>query len=356
MKVAIHVGQLQQPIPGGIGRYVRSMLRELPAQGVTPIAFAAGAKPRGITGEYIDLGWPNGSMRYEAWHRWQRPRVRIATDLVLAPSLAIPPVLTTPLVVTAHDIAFHRFPANTTRRGRKFHERGLQLAKENAKLVLAPSDFTRRELISIGFAADKVRTAYLGADPADTVRSEVVADLLRRMSCEDPFILTVGTVEPRKRLGLLVEAHQRLRKTFPSVELIIVGPQGWGDVGQLERTGVRRVGALPWPYLDALYRGATVCALPSVYEGFGLPAVEAMNRGCPVVVADGSALEEVVGDAGAVVPADDLDALTTALQHLFENDDQRKTMRDAGRLRAAQFTWAESARQHSDIFQSLLAN
>jgi hypothetical protein len=143
--VAFHAGQLLQPVPGGIGRYERAMLDRLPDADVELIAFAAGERPRRIAPRvpWIDLGAPHGSARYELWHRVRRPVLRIDTDLVHAPSSAIPPVRGIPLVVTIHDVAFLRVPHTTTRRGISFHTRGLELARRHASLVLSPSAFTR---------------------------------------------------------------------------------------------------------------------------------------------------------------------------------------------------------------------
>ena len=156
MRVACHAGQLLQPVPGGIGRYVRELLARLPDAGVEPIAFAAGSRPRNKPGRvpWIENGRPSGSNRYELWHRTRHPVVRLDVDVVHAPSLAVPPVRGAPLAVTVHDIAFIRLPRNTTRRGVAFHRRGFELARREASLVLAPSAFTRSELIREGFDPD----------------------------------------------------------------------------------------------------------------------------------------------------------------------------------------------------------
>jgi hypothetical protein len=154
MKVALHVGQLLQPVPGGIGRYVDGLLGTLPDVGVDLVTFAAGPAPAGrsiaLPG-YVDLGRPHAPWRYELWHRLRRPAVPVRSDVIHAPSLALPPSHDTPLVVTIHDLAFLRHPEVFTRRGVDFHRRGLAIAYREAAVVIAISDFTRGELIRCGF-------------------------------------------------------------------------------------------------------------------------------------------------------------------------------------------------------------
>jgi glycosyltransferase involved in cell wall biosynthesis len=355
VKVALHTGQLLQPVPGGIGRYVRAMVRHLPAHGVQVTAFAAGARPGGLptTVPYVDLGWPHGSVRYELWHRVQQPTVRVKADLVHAPSLAIPPVRGRPLVVTVHDIAFVRLPRATTRRGVAFHRRGLALARDHADLVIAPSKFTRDELLVEGFAPDRLRIAPLGCDPPEALAEGLVDTLVSMIGVRSPFVLSVGTVEPRKDLGVAADAISRLRATR-DVTLVIVGPAGWGEVGGLDRPGVRRLGPVRWEILDSLYRRARACCLPSTYEGFGLPAAEALSRGCPVVASGGGAMAEIVGDAGILCPPGDVEAFSDALGRIIDDDELHADLSRRGPMRAAQFSWSSSAARHAEVYREAM--
>ncbi len=358
MKVAIHAGQLLQPVPGGIGRYTHSLLRNLPGAGVEVVAFAAGARPARVPGPvpWIDLGPPHGSVLYESWHRFGRPRVDIHADVIHAPSLAVPPVRDAALVVTVHDIAFLRVPDVTTRRGVDFHRRALAQARRHAHLVIAPSSFTRMELIREGFTPEDVHVALLGVDePAPREASEIDATVASA-GIVGPYVLTVGTIEPRKDLPTIVSAIERVRaRTQEDVTLVVIGPSGWGPVPDLDRPFVRVLGAQPWATVDALLRRASACCIASRYEGFGLPALEALARGAPLAVAEGSALEEVVGDAALLFGAGDVEACTDALEQLLRDDALRDELSRRGPKRAGELTWAHSAAAHVTAYERAVA-
>jgi glycosyltransferase involved in cell wall biosynthesis len=358
LKIACHAGQLLQPVPGGIGRYTHSLLRTLPAAGAQVVAFAAGARPGGVPRRvpWIDLGPPHGSVRYECWHRLRRPWVNLEADVIHAPSLAVPPVRDATLVVTVHDIAFQRVPDVTTRRGVSFHRRALAMARRHADLVIAPSSFTRMELIREGFTPEDVYIARLGIDrPLPREVSEIDA-VVAGMGIDTPYVLTVGTIEPRTDLPTIVDAVGRIRSRQGSdIQLVVVGPSGWGQVQGLDRSFVRVLGEQPWSVVDALLRRAGACCIASRYEGFGLPALEALARGAPLAVADGSALEEVVGNAALLFAAGDVEGCTDALQRLLGDRELRDELAALGRARAEELTWAHSAEAHVEAYERAVA-
>ena len=340
MKAALHVGQLLQPVPGGIGRYVRSLVRVLPDAGVDVHAFAAGPKPAGVDGPYTDLGWPRGPLRYEAWHRLRRPAVRVPGDVVHATSLAVPPSGGRPLVVTVHDLVFLRQPEHLTPRGVAFHRRGLDLSRDAT--VVVPTAYGRDDLAREGFDPARIVVAHHGVDP-----SPPPSPLPER----PPYLLFVGTLEPRKGVADLLDAHASLRMRHPDLELLLVGPAGWGEPLDLDRPGVVVVGNLGDADLDVAYRGAVALAHPARYEGFGLTVVEAMARGCPVVCTDAACLPEVAGGAATLVPVGDVAALADALEEVLGDGARRAAMAAAGRDRAAHFTWAASAEAHRQAYE-----
>ena len=364
MRVALHAGQLDQAVPGGIGRYVEGLLRHLPEAGVAVERFSAGR-------------W-----RYQAWHRFRRPVVRVPGDLVHAPSLAVPSSGRRPLVVTVHDLAFRTHPECFPPRGRAFHERGLELARAEAAAVIVPSEATAAELRHAGFEAARVHVAHHGIDlgplhPPERPGPHFPAPSMNPLQqmhphwqpAADPagggapvlgleprsYVLFVGTVEPRKGVDVLLAAHAVLRRQgHPDLRVVVAGPPGWGETPSLDRPGVVAPGRIDEPTLDALYRGAAALAVPSRSEGFGLPALEAMARGCPVVASDAGALPEVVGDAGVLVPPGDADALAAALDRLLTEDSVAASLGAAGHQRAATFTWAACTAAHRAAYHAAL--
>ncbi len=339
MKVALHVGQLLQPVPGGIGRYVDGLLATLPSVGVELVTFAAGPAPPDravVLPGYVDLGHPYAPWRYELWHRLRRPAVPVRSDVIHAPSLALPPSHGTPLVVTIHDLAFLRHPEVFTRRGVDLHRRGLAIVYREAAVVIAISEFTRGELIRSGFEPERVHVAPMAIVVPAPETDAVLDARVAAAGIEAPYVLSVGTIEPRKGLDTLAAAVANLRRRHLELTLVLAGPTGWLSVPGLDGPAVRRLGRVDEPTLDALYRRATVCALPSCDEGFGLPALEAMARGCPVIASNTTALPEVVGDAGVLVAPGDVSAWTEALERLIDDEAARADRGPDEQVRHAQ--------------------
>jgi len=357
VRVALHAGQLLQPVPGGIGRYEIEVLRRLHQFGIEALAFGAGDRPRGLPPRipWIDLGAPHGSVRYELWHRLGRPRVHIDADVVHAPSLAVPPVRGRPLIVTVHDVAFLRLPMTSTRHGVPFHTRGLRIARRHADAVIVPSAFTARELEAYGFEPDRVAVVPFGVDAPTPRDPDEIDRAVARAGVERPYVLTVGTVEPRKDLATIVRAVERVRASHPDLTLVVAGPEGWGDVKGIDRPFVRVVGAQPWFVLDALYRRADAFCLASLYEGFGLPVLEALARGIPAVATKGSAIDEVLGGAGAQFAPGDVATCAAELARVLDDSALRVERARAGVARASELTWDRCAEAHAEIYTEAAA-
>ncbi len=287
---------------------------------------------------------------YEAWHRARRPRVELLTGrdtaLVHATGGVIPRTRL-PLVVTVHDLAWIHYPEYFTARGLRFFERAHELTVAEAAMVLCPSDATRRDCLAHGIRADRLRVVPWGVE-APAADDDHFATVLARLGLDRrPFVLAVGTVEPRKNLGTLVDAMARLGGDTPAIDLVVVGPDGWhGELAALEARAagrVRLLGFVDDPTLWALYRGAALFCYPSLFEGFGMPVLEAMAAGCAVVTSAGTACEEVVGAAGMTVAPDDIEGLSRVIGDLLIDPDRRAELGAAARERALTYTWSATA-------------
>ncbi|HEX7443043.1 MAG TPA: glycosyltransferase family 1 protein, partial [Acidimicrobiales bacterium] len=283
---------------------------------------------------------------YESWHRFRRPPVERATgpvDVIYVTGMAMPPA-SAPLVVTVHDLAFLDDPSRATRHGLKFFTRAVELARDEARLVCVPSEDTRQDCVAFGFDPGRVRVVPWGVSVEPTTAQEVEA-VRERYRLERPYILWTGTIEPRKNLPALLEAFRHLDRH--GVDLVLAGPRGWNE--DLDRHlgaaigRVRVLGFVPERELRALYAGATVFCLPSLREGFGLPVLEAMAQGAPVVTSSGTATGEAAGEAAILVDPRDVVALADALASVLDDPALAGRLTVASRARAAAMPWSRTA-------------
>lgn len=284
---------------------------------------------------------------YEAWHVLRRPALESATgpvDAIWVTGGAVPPH-SAPMVVTVHDLAFLHRPEHFTAKGRRFFRQALDHTRRDADLVLCPSTATMEDCAAHGFDPARLRLVPWGVNQVGARADEVEA-VARRHGLERPYVLSVGTAEPRKNLAGVFAAFAALRRD--DVDLVVVGPAGWGEdlaalAGGAPRDRVHLLGFVPAADLPGLYAGAAAFCYPSLFEGFGLPVLEAMAQGAPVVTSAGTSMAELAGDTAVLVEPTDHEALTAALEDLLADRQSARGLGEAARRRAEGYTWDRTA-------------
>lgn len=352
MRVAVNAEQLLYRSPGGIGRYTSELLTVMPRMfpGDEVIAFTAlhsrrdvdaAFRAAGVAAEGRVLRLPR-PLLYDAWPTIGMPGIprEWGVELVHAPSLAVPPRSNVPLVVTVHDAAAALFPDAFPPRGRRFHRSGMKAAARRADVVLTVSEAAAQEIVdNSGIRPERIRVVHNGVSPR-TVEPSRRREILARFGLRDEtYVFWVGSLEPRKGVDTLVDAAAELRRRqgAPAFRLVLAGYDGWLRP-QLDAREVVQLGRVSDEELWALYSGAAVFAFPSIHEGFGLPTVEAMSQGAPVLASDIAALREVTAGAAVLVPPADVDRWASALGDLLESTDERERLAAAGRARSAELS------------------
>lgn len=296
-----------------------------------------------------------------AWLRLGGPPVEWflgSADVVHGTNFVVPPTAAAARVVTVHDLTPVKYPELCDPTSLVFRD-FVQRAVQRGAWVHTHSQFVADEVVDV-FNADPARVRAIwsglpdlgaGAPPGSSNGWCTLPDGVRR------YVLAIGTVEPRKDFPGLVRAFDRVAAQRPDLALVIIGSEGWGSSALDEallsirhRDRVVRLGYVPDAELAAWLRAAAVLAYPSRYEGFGYPPLLAMSLGVPVVSTVAGSIPEVVGDAAALVPPDDVDALAGALAAVLDDDTVAARFRAAGRERVRLFTWERCANQMADLY------
>ncbi|HEY8741619.1 MAG TPA: glycosyltransferase family 1 protein [Chloroflexota bacterium] len=279
-------------------------------------------------------------------------RRRLGLDAIHYPAFPPPLLQHQGMIASIHDLTVLRYPATMTRAGRRYWGPMLRHAARVATPVLVPSRSTFTDVVRLaGASPERVRITPYAADPSFGNRpsAEALQSVRRRWQLPERFLLAVGTLEPRKNLGTLFAALERLRATLsPAPILVVAGRRGWGDVTTNERLctlgdAVRFTDHVSDAELVALYHLATVFVYPSLYEGFGFPVLEAFWANCPVVSTTSSSIPEVAGDAALLVAPLDDQAMAAAISHLWTDPNLAARLRTAGAARTREFSWDRCA-------------
>lgn len=264
-------------------------------------------------------------------------------------------------VVTFHDMTFFLYPELHTWAKRLYFPRMMKYSAGKADELITVSDSTRDDLIRIlQIDPKKVTTTHLGVNPgyrpiADEKEKKRAAE---KYDLPDEFILYVGLIEPRKNLPVLIDAYKQLRSKGSDYELVLVGRYGWMYEAVLKQVrnlnlehAVRFLGYVPQEDLPLVYNLASLFVYPTIYEGFGLPVLEAMACGVPVITSDVSSMPEIVGKAGLLTPVNDKQALYETMENALTDIDLRKDLINKGPQRAKEFSWSRTAWLTLQVYQ-----
>lgn len=369
MKVGIDARLLSRPL-SGIGRYTLEMCRVLSKQpNVTLYLYS----PAPIRGEFL-LGlesaniqtgrWDNGLLR-QLWSESYLPlwAKKDEVDVFWGPAHRLPRWLPKNIarVVTIHDLVWI-YVGDTMRPLSRLLERyQMPLAVRLADIVVADSQSTADAVSKEFFIdSDRLSVVPLGANLAMNVAS---LDSLQQLGIKSSYFLFVGTLEPRKNLTRLLTAYSQLEESLKEqTMLVIAGGKGWGEIdikNMVTELGlanhVRLLGYVDEATLAALYLNAQFLVMPSLYEGFGLPLVEAMVHGIPVLTSNNSSMPEVAGDAGLLVDALDISSIMNGLKMLLTNEELRGKLAVNAKVNAARFNWDESAQKLITVFEKAVS-
>ncbi len=330
LEVGFDVSPLVQT-RAGTARHVAGLVAALDEEDGIRVRRYAWGGPGRATAAVRDIGWYLAGLPARA----RRDRVGV----LHCPTIRAPLGSPAPLVVTVHDLAVLRHPWAFNRWTREYSARLLPAVTRAADALVAVSEFTKSELVELlGVPPDKITVVPNAVSPTFTATGP---------AADGDYVLVVGTLEPRKNLLRLVEGFRRAR--LDGCELRIVGARGWGDV-RLGGDRVRWLDSVGDQELARLYRGARCVAYVSLYEGFGLPVLEAMACGAAVVTSSAPAVAEVANGAALAVDALEPEAIAEGLGIAFARRDE---LGARGVERAARFTWRDAARRTADVYRAV---
>lgn len=320
-------------------------------------------------------GWPTAGVRwgYKPWRslvaagQWlRRPMNGLVpgAELFHATEHLLPPLRGIPTVLTVHDLIFEHLPEHHRLLNRAYLGATMPLYCRRASAIIAVSEATKRDLVALyGLPPERISVIPEAADPRFRPQPQEAVERVRaRYGLPPRYVLAVGTIEPRKNLPRLVDACGPLLDDGLIDALVLVGGLGWLYEGFLRhveaspwRERVIRPGFVPDDDLPAVYAGAVATAQPSLYEGFGLPVLEAMASGCPVCASETSSLPEVGGDAALYFDPNDTEAIAATLRALAADPDLRAAMSQRGAERAARFSWERTAQETLALYERVIA-
>jgi glycosyltransferase involved in cell wall biosynthesis len=354
----------------GVGRYTKSLVESLGRfKGSDELRlFYFDFKRKGVPFPLPDVDqrairWCPGRIVQKAWKTIHWPPLNWftgASDVYHFPNFIRPPLTKGKSVVTIHDAAFLRHPQTLEPRNLQYLAAQIKQTVRNSSRIIAVSEFTAHEIHELlGVPRDRIVAIHEGLSDGFACPEKPLIDETRRnLKLERPYLLTVGTMEPRKNMAFLVEVFEKL-SDFDG-ELVIAGQYGWRYEPILKRilqspraNRIRHLKYVDERVLPALYSGAELFVFPSLYEGFGFPPLEAMACGTPVLSSIGGSLPEVLGEAAEYVPEFRIDAWAEKVRILLSDQARRKELIMRGAERVKKYIWDETARKTWDVYRDL---
>ncbi len=372
MKVTIDVSAAING-KAGLGRYAAALAQAVADQHPGSVRLFANRTPQSTIPPAL-AGLPLETARagYKPWRMavWMGQLFNIAynraaagSDLYHATEHLLPPVSRVPTVLTVHDLIFNLFPQHHKRLNYWYLNAAMPLYVKRADHVIAISESTRRDLVRLyGTPEEKISVVYEAAAPHFKPQpADKVAAVRRKYDLPDRYLLAVGTIEPRKNLARLVQALSVVRNEHPDLKLVIAGSMGWLVESFYEaldrfdqRDAVIITGYVPEDDLPPLYAGATASVLASLYEGFGLPVLEAMACGTSVACSSTSSVGEIAGDAALTFDPECPGEITAALRTLMNDPALRDDLREKGLAHVARFSWQRAARETWTVYEKVV--
>lgn len=368
MKVCLDI-QAAVAQRAGVGRYTQQLVRHLPRYAGSDdlSAFYFDFRRRGaaeLTGSLPvrSVRWVPGRWVQRSWRALNAPAFDLFSgpaDVFHFPNFIIPPLRRGRTVVTIHDVSFLRHPEATEARNLQYLTKRIRQTVAKADAIITDSHFSACEIEDLlGVPEDRVFPIHLGLSELAAPEEEQILKARKDLNLDKPYILTVGTLEPRKNHTMLIEAFERLND-FDG-DLVIAGMRGWKYEPILERmqnspcaSRIRYLDYVPEEHLAALYGGAELFVFPSLYEGFGLPPLEAMACGTPVVSSSEGSLKEVLGSAVEYMDELTPEACATSMQKLLQDEGRCESLSVWGFKQAATFSWAETAYKTWEVYRSV---
>jgi alpha-1,3-rhamnosyl/mannosyltransferase len=369
MRIAINIRSFLNR--GGIGEYSRSIVKNLVKcfPDDTFLLFGIPGTDTSFLPErdnwrFIEIRGPSNRIFWERFSLTPSVNEEKA-DIFHCPDYTAPPGMNCPIVVTVHDLSFKFFPRGVSLKARILYNLTAPRSMERSSLLISDSHFTKNEIKNTGWKnPNDIRVVHLGVGDEflETIPNDEIKTILKIYELEQGYILYLGALDKRKNIALIINAYGQLKKNGLNPPKLVLAGDDIGGGSEITNlilklglgNDVRRIGFIPREHIRQIYKGAIFFVFPSIYEGFGLPPLEAMACGVPVIASEAASLPEVVGNAAILIPVADCAPLIEAMRIFLADDLIRGEYASKGQKRARDFTWEKTARETMNVFLEVI--